>query len=524
MDGDVAVDDGFVPPFQKKYFSIETMARYEPLVNAIVSVEDADGADDEVWREFDRHWESFMNFSWCGNWSETKFDVIFYGVTGYSGYLLMEYLKRFTLKQPQSEGLSFAFAAPTASRAAEMRDRVFQGTAHSAAPLITASFEDVVSVIDLVKSAKVIVNAAGPYMLTQGEVLVDACIWCKTDYVDLSQELPWSLRTKDLHSYAVEAGVMCVTGAASNAYTDLGVYLLAKRLREKFGEATRQAVTYCQSGGGSRAGLSREMIQTRSVVKEASRAVQDEMKNPYALGGFIPDMDRNGVKVVGVQMGTGVVTPNVRKEDSDITLAEISEDSRLLVWRAPYQDAKLDARVVRRSNMLQADLANEPYGTAFNFTEYVKLPPQEIASAKSLAQQGLLVNETFAMSGKLQSIEKEELQEMGLVFEADQGVAGPTVDSMEQWNAFFLAAWSSAGNEARCSFVTNDGYFECARMAVEMSMAMLYDRASLPSRGGVLTPSAAGGKVLVDRLVRSGVLFNAETWAERITRPAIPPP
>eukprot|EP00971_Amphidinium_carterae_P001923 38500-Amphidinium_carterae.1 len=34
------------------------------------------------------------------------------------------------------------------------------------------------------------------------------------------------------HELAVpmkQAGVMCVTGAASNAYTDLGVYLLAKR-------------------------------------------------------------------------------------------------------------------------------------------------------------------------------------------------------------------------------------------------------------------------------------------------------
>mmetsp|Transcript_17457 Transcript_17457/g.31497 ORF Transcript_17457/g.31497 Transcript_17457/m.31497 type:complete len:524 (-) Transcript_17457:93-1664(-) len=521
MDGDVAVDDGFIPPFQKKYFSSETMARYEPLVNAMVAVEDADGADDEVWREFDKHWEIFMNFSWCGNWSETKYDVIFYGVTGYSGYLLMEYLKRYTLQQEESRGLNFAFAAPTASRAAEMRNRVFQGTPYSAAPLITASFEDVVSIIDLVKSARVIVNAAGPYMLTQGEVLVDACIWCKTDYVDLSQELPWSLRTKDLHRYAVEAGVMCVTGAASNAYTDLGVYLLAKRLKEKFGEATRQAITYCQSGGGSRAGLSYEMLKTRSAVEEASRAIQDEMKDPYALGGFIPDMDRNGVKVVGVQMGTGVVTPSVRKEDADAALAEISEDPRLSVWRAPYQDAKLDTRVVRRSNMLQADLANEPYGSAFNFTEYVKLPPQEIASVRSLARQGPLTEE-FTMAGKLQSQEKQELQETGLVFEEDQGIAGPAIDAMEQWNAFFLAAWSSAGNEARCSFVTNDGYFECARMAVETSMALLYNRSQLPFRGGVLTPSAAGGTILVDRLLRSGVSFTAETWAERISRPTLP--
>merc|ERR1719356_271978 len=99
-----------------------------------------------------------------------------------------------------------------------MRDREFAGTQWEDTSIMTASFDDPVSIIDLVKSANVIVNCAGPYMLTEGEVLIDACIWCKTDYVDVSQEVPWSLRIKDLHKYAVNAGVHVVPSASGSAY------------------------------------------------------------------------------------------------------------------------------------------------------------------------------------------------------------------------------------------------------------------------------------------------------------------
>ena len=41
------------------------------------------------------------------------------------------------------------------------------------------------------RSAHVIVNVAGPYMLTQGELLLDCCCRCGTDYCDVSGEIPW---------------------------------------------------------------------------------------------------------------------------------------------------------------------------------------------------------------------------------------------------------------------------------------------------------------------------------------------
>merc|ERR1712190_77392 len=166
------------------------------------------------------------------------------GMSGYSGYLMMEYLKRVTLKRRKAD-FTFAFAGRSVAKVAEMREREFAGTPWEDTPILSASFDDVVSIIDLVKSARVIVNCAGPYMLTEGEILIDACIWCKTDYIDISQEIPWTLRIKELHKYAVDANVMVVPSCASNAYSDLGVMMLAKKIRDDYGESVRSATCYC---------------------------------------------------------------------------------------------------------------------------------------------------------------------------------------------------------------------------------------------------------------------------------------
>lgn len=48
-------------------------------------------------------------------------------------------------------------------------------------PVMQMSYDDPYSIIDLVKSAKCIINVAGPYMLTQGELmnlgLTSGCVW-----------------------------------------------------------------------------------------------------------------------------------------------------------------------------------------------------------------------------------------------------------------------------------------------------------------------------------------------------------
>eukprot|EP00413_Alexandrium_margalefii_P049648 CAMPEP_0204606838 /NCGR_PEP_ID=MMETSP0661-20131031/59331_1 /ASSEMBLY_ACC=CAM_ASM_000606 /TAXON_ID=109239 /ORGANISM="Alexandrium margalefi, Strain AMGDE01CS-322" /LENGTH=517 /DNA_ID=CAMNT_0051618197 /DNA_START=90 /DNA_END=1643 /DNA_ORIENTATION=- len=505
-----AADVADAPAFQKKYFSQDMMSKYEPLMDAMVKVEETEGADAAAFKEFEAHWDKFMDFSWCSQWDGKKYDIVFYGMSGYSGYLMMEYLKKNTLKQKKD--FTFAFAGRSVAKVAEMRDREFAGTEWAETPLLTASFDDVVSIIDLVKSAHVIVNCAGPYMLTEGEVLIDACIWCKTDYIDVSQEVPWTLRVKELHKYAADAGVMVVPSCAGNAYSDLGVYLLAKKLRDDFGEATRSAVCYC-SGGGTAAGASGGTLRTRAAMGNIDRDTSALMADPYSLGGYIPEYDRNGIKVVDIQLGTGICVPSTREEDKDENMTKISEDKKLGVWRAPFVHSFFDTRVVRRSNMLQADLGNQPYGAALSFMEYAMLPAEQVAAAKRNVKEGR-EDQAKPMGQYGMTLEEEEamLKSEGREFKEGEGPA--LEDLSDAWSGFFLHAESVNGNQVKCSFVGADGYYETSRVAIEAALTLRFDREKLAFKGGVLTPSAAGGGALVDRLVKSGVKFKMGEWME----------
>jgi len=498
---------GDAPAFQKKYFSKDMMSKYEPLMDAMTKVEE----DASAFKDFEAHWDKFMDFSWCSQWDGKKYDIVFYGMSGYSGYLMMEYLKKNTLKKKKDK-ITFAFAGRSVAKVAEMRDREFAGTEYEDTPVLTASFDDVVSIIDLVKSAHVIVNCAGPYMLSEGEVLVDACIWCKTDYVDVSQEIPWTLKTKELHKYAVDAGVMVVPSCAGTAYSDLGVYMLAKKIRDDFGEATRSAVCYCQ-GGGTAAGASGGSLRTRAALSNLDRDTMTAMADPYALGGYIPEFDRNGIKVVDIQLGTGIVIPSTREEDKDENMTKISEDKKLGVWRAPYVHSIFDTRVVRRSNMLQADLGNQPYGHTLSFMEYAMLPPEQVAAAKRNVKEGRdEVAKPVGQYGLTVDEEEAMLKAEGREFKEGQG---PMLEDLsDAWTGFFLSAESANGNQVKCSFVGADGYFETSRVAVETALTLRFDKAKLPFKGGVLTPSTAGSTVLVERLISSGVKFKMGEWMQ----------
>lgn len=500
---------GDEPPFQKRYFSADVMSKYEPLMTAMVKVEEDEGKDDGVWQEFETHWNKYMDLSWCSSANSKKFDIVFYGMSGYSGYLMMEYLKNNTLKKGKDK-FSFAFAGRSAAKVSEMRDREFMGTEYEDTPVLTATFDDVVSIIDLVKSASVIVNVGGPYMLTEGEALVDACIWCKTDYVDISQEIPWALRIKELHRYAVDAGVSIVPSATGTAYSDLGVYLLAKKIKDDFGEPLRNAVCYCR-GGGSVAGIPGEVLKTRAAMTEIGDEMRKKMGDPFVLGGFIPNIDKNGVKLVDVQQGTGVCVPKARPEDRDLEMLTVSEDKKLGVWRAPYMHSFFDTRVVRRSNMLQADLGNAPYGTAFNFMEYALLPPEAVSSAKAAARSGETVG-PYGSNGVPLEEQVKDLEAEGKNYPDGEG---PEVEEIsDSWTGFFLYAESSTGNTTKCSFVGADGYYESSRVAIETAITLVKDKAKLPYKGGVLTPSVAGGTCLVERLINSGVKFKMGDWLD----------
>ena len=130
-----------------------------------------------------------------------KYAVVFYGVSGYTGSLVMEYLKRTCL-----DDVSVAFAGRTLHKVVAMRDKVSKGSRFEHSECLACDLKDPFAVEALVSSCRVVCNIAGPFMLTGGERLVEACIHYDTDYCDVSGEVPWSAKLLEFHDVASTAG------------------------------------------------------------------------------------------------------------------------------------------------------------------------------------------------------------------------------------------------------------------------------------------------------------------------------
>jgi len=514
-------DEEFVPPFQKIYYSDEMVSKYEPLVNAMELVAEVGEEDEEAWKDYQTHLKRYQNFEWCSSWDGKKYDIVFYGVSGYTGYLMMQYLIRVALKRTP-EQFTFAFAGRTPSKVQECRDRNFGGTQWADTPVLQMSFDDVFSVIDLAKSARVVINVAGPYMLTQGEILIDACINLGVHYCDISGEIPWTLRLLDLHKYALAAGVHVIPSAASaGGFPDMTVFLCAEKAREEYGEELRKAICY-QSGGGTAAGSSGGTLKTRTVMSSAGDDVRKRMADPFSLGGFIANRDRWGIKYCDIEKGTGKVTSKLRSEDMDANMSKITEDKKLGIWRGPFVYSYFDTRIVRRSNMLLADLGNRPYGKNLNFLEYAILPTEALMAASAAKGDGGGAAKGAAPTAGATNVEAEKaaLEAAGKYYKEGEGPALEELD--DAWVAYFIYCETEGGHEIKASFVGRDGYFETARVAIETALTLRFDYDKLSFKGGVLTPTVSGGKILAQRMIRSGVKFMMGGWHS--SKDCNPPP
>ena len=102
--GTLCLRKEFVPPFRKLFFADEMVMKYEPLANALRKLNETNGKDIEARKEYDMHLALYQRYDWCSSWDGNKYDIVFYGVSGYTGYLMMEYLKRV----PSASTSSFA--------------------------------------------------------------------------------------------------------------------------------------------------------------------------------------------------------------------------------------------------------------------------------------------------------------------------------------------------------------------------------------------------------------------------------
>jgi short subunit dehydrogenase-like uncharacterized protein len=382
----------------------------------------------------------------------SRFDVVVFGATGYTGQLVAEYLAHRADDTP----LRWAMAGRSPEKLAAIRDAI---GASADTPLIHADGSEPDSLAALAASAKVVLTSVGPYQL-YGTPVVAACAQAGAGYVDLCGEPAWMRQMIDAHDATAKAsGARIVFSCGFDSIPfDLGVALLQSEARKRFGAPCTRVKGRVMKMKGRFSGGTAASLKATMAAAAKDPAILDTLRNPFALApGF-----------AGPKQPAG----NRPMLDEDLGL-----------WVAPFVMAPINTRNVHRSNAL----LGHPYGTDFVYDEMLVTGPGEQgqALAEKVAADKSLGGEGGPKPGE-----------------------GPTKEEREKGSYDVLFLGTTADGRTLKARVTGDrdpGYGSTSKMIAEAAI-LLARSTDVPA--GITTPAAAFGLSLIEPLTqRAGLTF-----------------
>ena len=407
-----------------------------------------------------------------------EFDVVVFGATGFVGELTARYLA-----EHAPAGTKVALAGRTETKLAEVRRRL--PAAASSWPLIVADASSPSSLDAMVARTRVVCTTVGPY-LRYGESLVVAAATAGTDYVDLTGEVPFVHFSIDkAHETAQATGARIVHSCGFDSVpSDLGTYLLYRKVADDEAGTLTDTTMVVKS---MRGGVSGGTIDSMRVIAEEAKDPQKRrlLLNPQALSGDPGD------------------TPKVSmsSEPSDIAVVRArTVDPSLSGTLAPFFMSSYNTRVVRRSNTL----LDNAYGPDFHYAEAMNVGGIPVLSA--LIAGSVSVG-TGAFLGAMSFGPTRRLLDRVL----PKPGSGPSEKTRDK--GFFVTETytrTSTGRRylSQMKLSGDPGYKATAVMLGESALTLALDRGELPARTGVLTPAAAMGDALADRLRAAGANFD----------------
>src|SRR5882757_10892580 len=260
--------------------------------------------------------------------ASSKFDIVVYGATGFTGRLVAEYL---AAHYKDDGNLKWAMAGRSKDKLASVRDAI---GAPADTPLIVADASDAASLKTMVAQAKAVITTVGPYQFYGNELLA-ACVETGVDYFDLCGEPVWMRQMIDKHEAAAKAsGARIVFSCGFDSVPfELGTFFVQDEAKRAFG-ATASRVK----------GRVRDMRGTLSGGTAASaKATFDAVAKDISLITILNDP---------FALTPGFTGPKQPKGNR----AALEED--LQSWAAPFMMALINTRNVHRANMLMGF----PYG------------------------------------------------------------------------------------------------------------------------------------------------------------------
>lgn len=388
----------------------------------------------------------------------SKFDIIVYGATGFTGQLVAEYLAQHYVG---NDAPKWAMAGRSLDKLASVRDAI---GAPADTALIVADAADPASLKAMVDQTRSVVSTVGPYQL-YGSDLVAACAASGTDYLDLCGEPVWMRQMIDAHeATAKSSGARIVFSCGFDSVPfELGAFFVQQEARRAFGAPASRVKGRVRDMRGTLSGgtAASGRATFEAVAKDLSLVAI--LNDPFALTpGFRGPKQPKGNKIV------------------------FEED--LQSWTAPFMMALINTRNVHRSNMLMGF----PYGKDFIYDEMVLTGPGEKGEANARKVVAANNEKTGPNARKPGEGPSKEEQENGL------------------YDLLYIAVGPD-GREVRAA-VRGDrdpGYGSTSKMISECAICLLRDTPEVPA--GIWTPGAAMGDRLIKRLVdHAGLTFDVE--------------
>jgi short subunit dehydrogenase-like uncharacterized protein len=390
--------------------------------------------------------------------SSSKFDIVVYGATSFTGQLVAEYLAaHYTGKSAPK----WAMAGRSLEKLASVRDAI--GAAADTA-LIVADAGDPASLKAMVDQANLVLTTVGPYQL-YGTDLVAVCAATGTDYLDLCGEPLWMRQMIDAHEATARssgARILFSCGFDSIPF-ELGVLFCQETAKKVLGATVSRVKTRVRGMSTTISGGTAASFKASFAAAAKDLSLVAQLQNPFLL---TPGFE-------------GAKQPRGNKPLMDEDLGS---------WTAPFVMATINTRNVHRSNLLM----NFPYGKDFVYDEMVLTGPGEQgeANAKRLVA----------------TVNAERMSGGGL-----KPGDGPSKEERETgfYNLLFVAL-APDGRQVRVA-VHGDrdpGYGSTSKMMSECAICL---REAPDVKGGIWTPGAALGDRLIQRLVdRAGIRFDVE--------------
>jgi short subunit dehydrogenase-like uncharacterized protein len=392
--------------------------------------------------------------------ASSKFDIVVYGATGFTGQLVAEYLAE---RYRGDRDLKWAMAGRSLDKLVSVRDAI---GAPADIPLIVADASDPGSLKAMIDQTRSVISTVGPYLL-YGADLLAACVATGTDYFDLCGEPIWMRQMIDAHeATAKSTGARIVFSCGYDSLPfELGVFCAQEQAKKVFGAPASRVKGRVRDMRGTFSGGTAASMRALFEAAANDHSLVALLRNPFAL---TPGFE-------GPKQPPG----NRPMLDPDL-------DS----WAAPFVMANINTRNVHRSNLLQGF----PYGRDFVYDEMMLTGPGE--KGEAMARRITAANTSDKMGGS----------------GGPKPGEGPSKEEREngRYDLLFVAL-APDGRQVRAS-VKGDrdpGYGSTSKMIAECAICLLRDTPEVA--GGIWTPGAAMQHKLIKRLVdHAGLTFAVE--------------